>query len=212
MAVRIPQPQDTPEPTGRLAGNTVVADGLTASAPDFVARATELGDASAIGRLCQEAFDIGVTAWRTVQVDSELRRAADLMERFETTIEDATTRAVESVQAEMDAIARPDDGLIAGAVTREMAKLSEALEAAFAQEDKNSVLSKVEQAVTAATEQVVAGAYAKMQRLVDPSAEESPMGRLVHEITLRIGPGLNDVTNNVKELREFLKVTAAVAT
>jgi len=55
------------------------------------------------------------------------------------------------------------------------AKLPEALEAAFAQEDKNSALSKVEQAVTAATEQVVGRRYAKMQRLVDPSAEESPM-------------------------------------
>jgi hypothetical protein len=211
MAARIPQPTDHPEPTGRIQGELVVADGLTTAAPDFVTRAVELADAADIGQLCQTAFDIGVTALRTVQVDSELRRASDVMDRLETSIEDATTRAIESVHTEMDTIARPEGGLIADAVTREMAKLSEALDAAFAQDDRNSVLSRVEQVITTAAGQVVTDALSKMQRLVDPSADESPMGRLVREITQGIRPGLEAVTGSVNELREFLKVTAAVA-
>lgn len=211
MAVRIPQPTDLPEPTGRIEGDTVIADGLATAAPEFVTRARETEDASEIGRLCQEAFDIGVAAWRTVQVDSEVRRAVDLLDRFETGIKDATARAVESVRAEMDVIARPEGGLLAGAVTREMAKLSETLEAAFAQEDKTSVLSRVEQAITAAAGAVMNDTFGKMQRLVDPSIDESPMGRLAREITQGIRPGIEAVTSSVNELRQALKVTAAVA-
>lgn len=211
MAVRIPQPPDPPEPIGRVEQGVVVADGLTADAADFVARATELNDPAEIGRLCQAAFDIGVTAWRTVQVDSELRRAADLMAHFEKSVKDATDRAVESVHTEMDTIARPEGGLIADSVTREMAKLSEVLEAAFAADDKTSVLSRIEQAIILAAGGVVTDAFTRMQRLVDPSVEESPMARLVHEITREIRPGLDGVTKSVDQLREVLKVADAVA-
>lgn len=211
MAVRIPQPQDRPQPAGRVEGDVVVADGLTTDAPGFVERATELADAAEIGRLCQTAFDIGVKTLQTVQVDSELRRASDVVEHLEKSIEDATTRAVQSVHTEMDVITRSDGGLLTDAVTREMAKLSEALNAAFAQDDKTSVLSRIEQAVTAAAGLVVTDALGRMQRLVDPSADESPMGRLVREITQGIRPGLDDVTKSVDQLREFLNLTQAVA-
>lgn len=210
MAVRISLPQNPTEPTGRVEQGIVVADGLTADAPGFVERAMELADAAEIGRLCQTAFDIGVKALQTVQVDSELRRASDVVEHLEKSIEDATTRAVQLVHTEMDVIGRPDGGLLTEAVTREMAKVSETLDAAFAQDDKTSLLSRIEQAVTTAAGLVVTDALGKMQRLVDPSADESPMGRLVREITQGIKPGLDDVTKSVDQLREFLNLTQAV--
>lgn len=208
----VPNGFDAPTPKGRIQdGVAVIADGLCVTEPEFVAEAAAAGDELSVGQLCQETLDIGIAVRRTVKVDTDIKRLDEATKRFQAGVDGTVTVALEALQTDVSKMVDPDQGAIAEAVTRELAKVGKELDAAFDANDKQSILTRVTDAVLEVATQQADGTAKKVRQLVDPSNDASPMGVLRSRIVADIKGPVSDLKRSIDEVKTQLQIKEGVA-
>ena len=198
------------EPTGEVIDEVIVAHDLRVVDAGLVQLAAERDGPEEVGVLCQDLLDLGVAAYRVTDADRELRRIDDAASRFETAVETTVEDAVKTVTIEFEALTDPEDGTIAEVVTQELERILEGLGDAFDPDDKKSVLSQIESVVTDAAVEATDSAITKMRRLVDPSAEGSPMANLQAAIVRDLSEPLKKVSESMTKVERLIAVERAV--
>lgn len=200
-----------PPPVGHIEDGWIDADNLVTSDPDFLVEAKSLPDELAIGGLCQEAFELGIAVRKYAGAKSEVMSLSENIDRFQQDVARATDEAVSAVSAEVERVADPDEGVMADAVEREMAKLTRVIEEAFNEDDKRSALSRIEATVTEVSRGMVEQTTRSVSHLLDPSAENSPLSHLRGGIVREINSSLAEFSHSLGEVHSWLQIQAAVA-
>lgn len=198
--------------TGRVIDDLILADGLIVADPELVREAKELEDSAAVGVKCQRLMNLGVAASRVTGADKELRSVQDASARFEKAVETTVENAVGSIAKEFTAFTNPDDGILTKSITNELERILDGLGSAFDPDDKKSILTQIESAVTKAGERTMTEMSNKVRKLVDPDNENSPMGQLRASIARDLRDPLAQLTESMDKIETLISVERAVET
>lgn len=207
----IPEGATNPPAVGHIAEGWLEADNLVTSDPVFLEEAMSLETELDVGQLCQQAFTLGVAVWRYAGERSEMVNLEDQISRFREHVAETTGEAIAGLSKEINRVVEPDTGLISESVTREMSRLSETISAAFDEDDKKSALSRIEAVVEDVSRQMVVQASRSVSELLDPSSEDSPLGKLRGGIVREINGSMQGMATALGQVHTWLETQAAVA-
>ncbi len=191
------------QPVGYVAEGWVEADNIVTADKEFVAEAETLEDATEIGVLCQQTFDLGVFIRKQATSSAELRSFDERVKRFVEDVTRVTHDAVQSLDGEVGRIIDPDHGVLNEAVDLQLRNLSEAIDRAFDENDKRSALNRVQQAVRAAATDANEQSTRSLRNLLSVSTGDGPLAELRETIVREVSaPFLNlgDSLANVDKL------------
>ncbi len=200
-----------PPPVGHIMDGWLDADNLVTTDGPFIEEAAALVDEHAVGRLCQEAFDLGVAVRRFAAPKAELLSLEEQIERFRDDVASATASAVATVTTEISKLVHPEEGVLADAVAREMNALSTAIEEAFDEDDKKSALSKIETTVRDLTDRMARETAKSVETLLDPSEKDSPLSHLKHGVVNEVNASMLQFSQTLGQVHHWLETQAAVA-
>ena len=191
------------QPVGYVAEGWVEADNLVTADKEFVAEAETLKDATEIGALCQQTFDLGVFIRKLATSSAELRSFDERVKRFIEDVARVTHEAVQSLDGEVGRIIDPDHGVLNEAVDQQLRNLSEAIDRAFDENDKRSALNRVEQAVRTAATDANEQSTQSLRDLLSVSTGDGPLAELRETIVREVSApfvGLGDSLAKVDKL------------
>jgi hypothetical protein len=164
-----------------------------------------------LAQLCQEAFELGIAVRRFAAPKAELLSLEEQIERFGDDVASATDNAVTTITTEISKLVQPEEGVLADAVAREMKSLSAAIEEAFDENDKTSALSKIETTVRDLTDTMARETAKSVERLLDPSERDSPLGHLKDGVVNEVNASMQQFSQTLGQVHHWLETQAAVA-
>ncbi|MCP3975545.1 MAG: hypothetical protein GY720_13755 [bacterium] len=197
--------------TGTVEKDVLTLSGLTVTDPDILKEASNLKDPTAVGAMGQATLDLGVAARRLAHTEGDLRRVQEASEHFGRAVEHTVTEAIEAVSGAVDRAVDPDDGLIAEAVARELARVLDGLETAFDEDDRKSVIARIEKTTNDAVSARAAELIVSIRKIVDPGRDDSPIGLLRNSIVRDLQGPLDQLSKSVSQMEKQLGTERAVA-
>lgn len=139
-----------------------------------------------------------------VTVDTQLvEKSFNAMSgRIDEQIDEAVEQIAEAAQSLLD----EETGALPAALAAHRANLEELLDSTFDPESKKNVMAAFEQVMTDAHDKQVL----RIQRLVTPDGEESPLFKVRRDIVREISEHLNGMRGEVQALSEKIAVSKAV--
>ncbi|BBX69246.1 hypothetical protein [Mycolicibacterium psychrotolerans] len=197
------------QPVGYVTEGTVEAHNLVATDEEFVAAAEALENATEIGALCQQTFNLGVLIRRQATPNVALLSFSERVQRFDEDVQRVTHEAVQALTAEADRIANPDQGVLNEAVNRQLGFLSEAIDRAFDENDKKSALHRVEQAVRKAATEANEQASRSLRDLLSVSTGRGPLAELRETMVREVSAPFAGLSDSLKEVEKLLAAEIA---
>ena len=197
-------------PNAFIADGYLEADNLYSANDEFLEQLQALETDAERGARCQSVFELGVLIWLQAQRSGVLPDLEAEVDRLEESVSRATAEAVKAVELEARRLSAPEDGVLATAVDRELAKLRASIDQAFDEDDRTSALARIEASVTEATQKITHENQAALARMLDSNGAESPLARLRAEIAKDVNTPLKEFSDTLVEVRHFIEMHGAL--
>lgn len=201
MVTALAQPGPHPAPVV-VVDDAVYVDGFVETAPDVVRMVGGADDPAAAVHRCLE-LGAGVLRLAGVSADAEMVRAE--FGRLSGTFDASVDAAVREISDAASGLLDAETGALPGALAGFRAEVEQLLGETFDPDRRTSVVAKLEEVHRRAAEEQLRG----FRRLINPDAEDSPLGRWRDEIVRTLKEQSGGILAELRALAEKVAVETA---
>jgi len=191
------------EPQVTVSDHSVYISGLEETSVEVVRVAQNADDPAIAVRSC---LQVGAKALLAAGASVDVAVVEQSFDVLTARFDGQVTAAVEEIGKTSRNLLDAEEGALPAALNGFHEQLSELLGTTFDPKLKTSVVSTIEELVG----KVLTKALADMQDLVDPTSEDSPLGRLRKALASDFAAGVKEVTDDIVSMRDALGIADAV--